>query len=429
MMKKIVELIVKMSDDTEFEDVGVDAVALVENPAIELPFLAFKAEEAFVEPQAGESEEDFVGRCIPAMLDEGYDQDQAVAICYSMYEGKQDAEFRQHFEDKVLEYAAKHGMEYDPLNVVYVDTTKDRFSVMTDWLDGIKALGLLTNRQASEEGKQMYRYAGPKAQRPFCRALQSNNKLFTRDQIFAMEAAAMNSAMGHKQRPYSIWSWQGGPNCKHYWEEVRVFTGADGKLIFLSKGPAEGNAGQSNRQLPLNGYVNETTKKNSEVAYAISQKKMGFSVIDEEKRIVVGPVLIPNKLIRRLDEKNQEYFVFFSEKTIQDISEMLFKRNLQNQTNVEHNSNATDATNTLLESWLVVDPAMDKATAMGFEVPKGTLMQSRRINDDKTWQDVKDGKLRGFSVEGVFLERATESKGLTDDQLFDKIVDILNQIK
>ena len=45
----------------------------------------FKAEE-FVEPAAGESQDEFMGRCIPVLIGEGKDQDQAVAICISMYE-------------------------------------------------------------------------------------------------------------------------------------------------------------------------------------------------------------------------------------------------------------------------------------------------------------------------------------------------------
>jgi hypothetical protein len=46
--------------------------------------------ETFVEPSAGESESDYVGRCIPKLLSEGYEQDQATAICYNTYKEKFD---------------------------------------------------------------------------------------------------------------------------------------------------------------------------------------------------------------------------------------------------------------------------------------------------------------------------------------------------
>ena len=111
------------------------------------------------------------------------------------------------------------------------------------------------------------------------------------------------------------------------------------------------------------------------------------------------------------------------------LAEMMFKRNLQNRTNVEHDSFDTDTNNTLLESWIVADPVHDKAKALGFDVPKGTLMQARRINDEATWKMVKEGKLKGFSVEGMFLERATAQKKSEDDQLMSAILDILKGIK
>ena len=60
MEKKIVELVI---GDEGIDNLGVDAIALVENPAIEEDFLYFKAEK-FVEPRAGEDEGEFIGRCM-----------------------------------------------------------------------------------------------------------------------------------------------------------------------------------------------------------------------------------------------------------------------------------------------------------------------------------------------------------------------------
>lgn len=65
---------------------GVKKISLVEEPAIELDFLYFN-KEAFVTPNAGESDDEFLGRCIPYVINEGKDEDQAAAICYSYLEG------------------------------------------------------------------------------------------------------------------------------------------------------------------------------------------------------------------------------------------------------------------------------------------------------------------------------------------------------
>ena len=41
-----------------------------------------------ISPSSGETEKDFMSRCIPLMIDEGKPQDQAVAMCISMWENK-----------------------------------------------------------------------------------------------------------------------------------------------------------------------------------------------------------------------------------------------------------------------------------------------------------------------------------------------------
>ena len=83
-INKIVELQVEV-DDQEFEDVGIEIMSLVEEPAIGVHWAVFAAQQ-FVDKIAGESEDDYLGRCIPQLISEGYDQEQAAAICYSSFE-------------------------------------------------------------------------------------------------------------------------------------------------------------------------------------------------------------------------------------------------------------------------------------------------------------------------------------------------------
>jgi hypothetical protein len=80
-IKKIVELDIDI-DDLELENMGVDVVSFVTDPAIEVEFLAFNAEE-FVYPTSNEEEDDFMKRCMPVLIGEGKESDQAYAICKS----------------------------------------------------------------------------------------------------------------------------------------------------------------------------------------------------------------------------------------------------------------------------------------------------------------------------------------------------------
>jgi hypothetical protein len=82
-------------DETAIQE--VNAVALVDIPAIGENFFAFE-KQIFVEPNAGESEEEFIPRCIEYVVGEGKDQDQAAAICYSKWENK-DQNFQESYSD------------------------------------------------------------------------------------------------------------------------------------------------------------------------------------------------------------------------------------------------------------------------------------------------------------------------------------------
>jgi hypothetical protein len=84
MEKKVIDL--EIVED--LEQSGVFAISLVDVPAIEKNWMAFK-KEVFVDPGAGESEDEFIPRCIAKLVgDEGYETDQAAAICYSTYREK-----------------------------------------------------------------------------------------------------------------------------------------------------------------------------------------------------------------------------------------------------------------------------------------------------------------------------------------------------
>jgi hypothetical protein len=85
-MEKKIPLYQMMIGDAIEDDEEVDFIALVEYPAIQKNFLAFK--DQFVEPAPNESKEEFLSRCIEYVINEGKESEQAVAICSNMWEGR-----------------------------------------------------------------------------------------------------------------------------------------------------------------------------------------------------------------------------------------------------------------------------------------------------------------------------------------------------
>ena len=80
------------------------------------------------------------------------------------------------------------------------------------------------------------------------------------------------------------------------------------------------------------------------------KEKIQFQKIDNEKRLVVGPVLIPNKKILRIDGEGQPYEVFFSPETIEKLAQNYLKKGYQSETTVEHEAKVAGVS--LVESWI-----------------------------------------------------------------------------
>lgn len=138
-------------------------------------------------------------------------------------------------------------------------------------------------------------------------------------------------------------------------------------------------------------------------------KDIKLAEVDAEQRILMGPALIPNKKIFRKGEED-DYYIYFSEDTVRKASELFFIKSKHQNSTFEHSFELSDMS--VVESWLIEDPKNDKASAYGFDLPKGTWMVSMKVLNDDVWRAVKEGEVKGFSIEGYFadgLERPKEA--------------------
>ena len=162
----------------------------------------------------------------------------------------------------------------------------------------------------------------------------------------------------------------------------------------------------------------------------LKSQEIKFAKIDDEKRILMGPALIPNKPIYRKDE-NKEYYVYFSADTVRKASELFFMNGNQNNTTLEHNMALNGLT--VVESWIVEDAEMDKTKKYGLDVPLGTWMVSMKVNNDDVWNNyVRENKVRGFSIEGFFADRANikaSVEHIAEKKAEEKIEEIRNLFK
>ena len=136
---------------------------------------------------------------------------------------------------------------------------------------------------------------------------------------------------------------------------------------------------------------------------ALNKQEIKLAEIDKEKRLLMGALLIPKKPIYRKSGED-EYYIFFSEKTVAKASQMYLQNGNQSNSTLEHNSELQGLT--LVESWIVEDKQKDKSALYNLDVPVGTWMGSVKVNNDEVWNDyVKTGKVKGFSIEGYFADK------------------------
>ena len=157
---------------------------------------------------------------------------------------------------------------------------------------------------------------------------------------------------------------------------------------------------------------------------ALKKHEVELKEVDGEKRILMGAALVPNKQIYRKNG-DKEFYIYFSEDTIRKASELFLMRANQNNATLEHEKKMLDGMS-VVESWIIEDEKQDKSAKYGFNLPKGTWMISMKVNNDEIWNKVKAGEVKGFSIEGYFVDKYEMSLQETeDDRLIKAIRDLI----
>jgi hypothetical protein len=154
-----------------------------------------------------------------------------------------------------------------------------------------------------------------------------------------------------------------------------------------------------------------------------SMSKQKFAS-DDEKRIVLGPAMVPNQKIIRKDKVTGEpYFVYFSSETIKMIAEKYMRNKYIDNNDTQHDGKVVEDVY-VIESW-IKESDHDKSNKYGFnELPIGTWFVAMKIRNDEVWQRVKNGELNGFSVSGYFEEVSRFSK---EEMFLYKLAEILKE--
>ena len=134
------------------------------------------------------------------------------------------------------------------------------------------------------------------------------------------------------------------------------------------------------------------------VFFGKEKNNLTFAKIDEEKRMLISPALIPLKNIYRYDAAtDSDYYVYFSKETVRQASELYLKHNNHHKATYEHSDRVSGVLT--IESW-IKESEQDKSKMYGFDLPIGTWFVKMKIENDELWSRIKSGELKGLSIEG-----------------------------
>lgn len=151
------------------------------------------------------------------------------------------------------------------------------------------------------------------------------------------------------------------------------------------------------------------------------KEEIQFAAVDNDQQMLVGAVLIPEKRILRIDGEGQPYHVFFSKETVKKLAQNYLMKKYTDSATLEHDNKIKGVH--LVESW-IKESQLDKSNKYGLSLPVGSWVGMFKITDKNLWKDyVKTGKVKGFSIEGLFEHKLVEAS-LVDD-IFEKDINDL----
>ena len=146
--------------------------------------------------------------------------------------------------------------------------------------------------------------------------------------------------------------------------------------------------------------------------FATDKPKLNFAIQDEDKHIISGPLMLADKPIYRNNKKFGEHYVTFTAETIKDIAIKFSKKGYQGNVNLMHDQDMRLDGLIMFESF-IVDKERGIMPMAGFEDAKdGSWFGSFYVENEQAWKLIKEGKVKGFSVEG-FFEYPMEKKAPT----------------
>jgi hypothetical protein len=186
---------------------------------------------------------------------------------------------------------------------------------------------------------------------------------------------------------------------------------------------------ESNESLAIDAIslVSAPAIEENMVYMSKAKNNLTLAKVDEDKRELISPALIPLKSIYRYDaDTDSDYYVYFSKDTVKKCAYSYLKHNNHHKATYEHQDRVSGVLT--VESW-IKEGDMDKSKLYGFDLPNGTWFVKMKIENEELWQKIKGGELKGLSIEGYFTDKmeAMSEKAPTDEEILKALNEIITK--
>ena len=439
----------------------VSYVALVLEPAIQKEFVAFK----FVEPSKGEHESEFIPRCVKYMVDEGKETEQAVAICYSIWEEHFKQDFQESYNDYpkaasenakiALRWAEENGWGEcgTPVGKARANQLANGEGISRETIARMSAFERHRENSQKELGDGCGRlmwlaWGGDEGVEWAKRKLEQIDSKMIKANEYTLDVYGY-SPKNFDVCPGAVATFNHLVSMNVGIEEqgmVRSAAQIADSIFEIEKNVIANNVSTLKEVQEVGILIDDFKDLMHEIdelvgmqhdvsymdghlvkvkSYLKLKNQLGFQVVNEDQRIISGPLMIADELIYRNNDKFGEHYVKFSADTIKKIAIKFSKKKYQSNVNLMHDPNNKVAGVTMFESWLT-DKERGILPMAGFEdVADGSWFGSFYVENNEVWNKVKAGEFRGFSVEGLFDYETPLTK---EEEMLNKISELLNAI-
>ena len=151
-----------------------------------------------------------------------------------------------------------------------------------------------------------------------------------------------------------------------------------------------------------------------------------FAVENPKEHIVAGVIMLADTLIYRRNG-DFEFYVNYTKETLKQIAEQMIHDGVGSNVNIQHvEGSNVDGVN-LMELFVIdrekgIDPVFFK------DVPDGSLIGFYKVHNDDVWEQIENGDVLSFSLEGIFNLVPEEFKSQEEDNEYNEVMALIEKL-